>query len=187
MANDNPILDSRMYEVEYQDGTKASLVANYIAKNMFSQVDQEGNCHVLLDEIIDYRVKGQEVKQQDAFIITRSGTKRRCETTIGWQLLVQWKDGSTNWVALKDLKELYPVQVAGYSVTAKISMEPAFAGWVPHTLKNYSCIISKVKSKYWLRMHKFGIRIPKSVEEAKQLDQENGDTLGQHLRCGKGH
>ena len=25
-------------------------------------------------------------------------------------------------------------------------------------------------------MHKFGIRIPKSVKEAKQLDQENGDT-----------
>ena len=126
MANDNPILDSRMYEVKYQDGTKASLVANYIAKNMFAQVDQEGNCHVLLDKIIDYRVNGREVKQQDAFIIMRSGTKRRRETTIGWQLLVQWKDGSTNWVALKDLKESYPVEVAEYSVAAKISMEPAF-------------------------------------------------------------
>ena len=32
MANKNPILDSRMYEVEYQDGTKASLAANHIAK-----------------------------------------------------------------------------------------------------------------------------------------------------------
>ena len=96
MANDNPILDSRMYKVEYQDGTKALLAANYITKKMFAQVDQEGNRHVLLDKIIDYRVNGQEVKQQDAFITTRSGTKRRHETTIGWQLLVQWKDGSTN-------------------------------------------------------------------------------------------
>ena len=41
MANKNIILDSRMYEVEYQDGTKASLAANYIAENMFAQVDQE--------------------------------------------------------------------------------------------------------------------------------------------------
>ena len=40
MANDNPILDSRMYKVEYQDGTKALLAANYITKNMFAQVDQ---------------------------------------------------------------------------------------------------------------------------------------------------
>ena len=33
MANENPILDSRMYKVEYQDCMKASLVANYIAEN----------------------------------------------------------------------------------------------------------------------------------------------------------
>ena len=38
-ANENPILDSRMYEVEYQDSTKASLAVNYIAENLFSQVD----------------------------------------------------------------------------------------------------------------------------------------------------
>ena len=176
MANDNPILDSRMYEVEYEYVTKASLAANYIAENMFAQVDQEGNRHVLLDNIIYYRVNGREVKQQDSFITMRSGTKRRHETTIVWQLLVQWKDGSNNWVALKDLKESYPVQVAKYSVAAKISMELAFAWWVPHTLKKRNHIISKIKSKYWLRMHKLRIRIPKSVEEAKQLDQENGDT-----------
>ena len=52
-ANENPILDSRMYEVEYQDGTKASLAANYIAENLFMLVDPEGNRHVLLDELID--------------------------------------------------------------------------------------------------------------------------------------
>ena len=124
------------------------MVANYIAENMFAQVDQEGNCHDLLDKIIDYRVTGQEVKQQDAFIIMRSGTKRRHETTIGWQLLVQWKDTRTNWVALKDLKMSYPVQVAKTSVATKISMELAFAWWVPHTLKKCNRIILKVKSKY---------------------------------------
>ena len=96
MANENPILDSRMYEVEYQDGTKASIAANYIAENLFVQVDQEGNRHVILDELIDYRVNGHEVKLQDAFITTGTGTRRRCETTIGWELLAQWKDGSTN-------------------------------------------------------------------------------------------
>ena len=118
MANENPILDSRMYEVEYQDGTKASLVVNYIAENLFLQVDQEGK-HVLLDELIDYRVNGREVKLQDAFITTSTGTRRRRETTIGWELLVQWRDGSTNWVSLKDLKESYPEQTAEYAVCDK--------------------------------------------------------------------
>ena len=182
-ANENPILDSRMYEVEYQDGTKASLVANYIAENLFVQVDQEGNRHVLLDELIDYRVNGREVKLQDAFIMTGTGMRRRCETTIGWELVAQWKDGSTNWVSLKDLKEAYPVQTAEYAVAAKIAMEPAFAWWVPYTLKKRNRIISKVKSKYWLRTHKFGIRIPNPVEEAKRLDQENGDSQWWEAIC----
>ena len=42
-ANDNPILDTRVYEVEYLDGHRASLSANTIAENIFSQVDEEGN------------------------------------------------------------------------------------------------------------------------------------------------
>ena len=159
-ANENPILDSHMYEVEYQDSTKASLAANYIAENLFAQVDQEGNRHVLLDEIIDYRVNGRKVKLQDAFITTGTGMRRRRETTIGWELLAQWNDGSTNWVSLKDLKESYPVQTAEYAAAAKIAMEPAFDWRVPFTLKKKNQIISKVMSKYWLRTHKFGIQIP---------------------------
>ena len=59
----------------------------------------------------------------------------------------------------------------------RIAEEPAFAWWVPHTLKKRERILAKVKSKYWVRTHKFGIRIPKSVEEAKRLDRENGNTL----------
>jgi hypothetical protein len=50
-ANKNPILDTRMYEVEYPDGHKASLAANAIAENMFALVDDEGNRHVLFEEI----------------------------------------------------------------------------------------------------------------------------------------
>ena len=165
------------------DGTKQSLSANYIAENLFPQVDQDGNRQVLLDEIIDYRTTGKEVKQQDAFITTRTGTKRRQETTIGWELLVQWKDGSTNWITLKDLKESYLVQVTEYSVGVRISMELAFAWWVPCTPKKRSRIVAKVKSKYWIRTHKFGVQIPKSVQEAKELDHQNGNNLWWEAIC----
>ena len=47
-------------------------------------------------------------------------------TTKGWQLLLQWKDGSTSWTPLKDLKESNPVEVAEYAVANKIANEPAF-------------------------------------------------------------
>ena len=104
-ANQNPILDSRMYEVEYQDGYKASMTAKSIAQNLFAQVNEEGHRHVLFDKIVDHRTDGKEMKQQDAFVTTKSGTQRRQETTQRWEILVQWKDGSTTWVDLKDMKE----------------------------------------------------------------------------------
>ena len=182
-ADDYPILDTRMYEVEFMDGTKQSLSANYIAENVFAQVDQNGNREVRLDEITEYRTTSQELKQQDAFITTRTGTERRHKATIRWELLVQWKDGSTNWIALKDLKESYPVQVTEYSVGARISMEPAFAWWVPYTLKKHNQIVAKVKSKYWIRTHKFGVRILKLVKEAKELDHQNDNSMWWEAIC----
>ena len=182
-ANDNPILDTRVYEVEFPDGHKASLAANAIAENLFSQIDDEGNRHVMLEEIIDHRTNGTEVKQQDAFIVNKSGTRRRRETTTGWEILIQWKDKSTSWIALKDIKESYPVQLAEYATNARIAEEPAFAWWVPHTLKKRNRIIAKLKSKYWVRTHKYGIKIPKTVQEAKQFDLENGNTLWWDAIC----
>ncbi len=48
-AHDSPILDCRVYEVEYQDGYKAALVANVISIHMFAKVDSEENRHVMID------------------------------------------------------------------------------------------------------------------------------------------
>ena len=88
-------------------------------------------------------------------------------------MIVQWKDGSTTWVSLKDIKESYPVQVADYCVHSLISAEPAFAWWVPYVLKKRNRIIAKIKSKYWIHTHKFGIQVPTSVQEAKRIDKKN--------------
>ena len=77
LANENPILDTRMHEVKYLDGERTLLAANNIAENLFAQIDDEGNRQVLIDEIIGHRSNEHAVKQQDAFITTRTGTKRR--------------------------------------------------------------------------------------------------------------
>ena len=50
-ANDKPILDSQIYEVEYSDGNRTSLAANVIAETLFAQVYDEGHRSVLLQEI----------------------------------------------------------------------------------------------------------------------------------------
>ena len=67
-ANDNPILDTHMYEVEYLDGHKESLDKNYIVENMFALVDSDGNRYVLFEEIIYHHNGISEVKQKDSFI-----------------------------------------------------------------------------------------------------------------------
>ena len=61
-SHENPILDTRVYEVEYADENKASMAANAVAMNLFVQVDTEGNRHTLFDEISDHRTDGKEIK-----------------------------------------------------------------------------------------------------------------------------
>ncbi len=174
MANNNPILDSREYEVQFEDGGVEAYTANTIAECMYAQVDEEGKEFLLLKEIIDHRSDGSAVRLDDGFLITKQGRRMPRRTTKGWKLLVTWKDGTTTWVPLKDLRESHPVQVAEYAVANKIAEEPAFAWWIRDVLRRRDRIIKKVKSRYWKRTHKFGIRMPKSVAEALMIDKETG-------------
>ena len=43
LADDNPLLDTRQYRVEFQDGHSESLSAILIAQNLYLQLDEEGN------------------------------------------------------------------------------------------------------------------------------------------------
>ena len=182
-ASENPLMDTREYTVEFTDGHTEALSANLIAQNLFSEIDEEGNRHILLDDIIDFRKSGAAVSLEDAFITMSNGVKRRKQTTLGWQLLCQWRDGSTNWVALKDMKQSYPLKVAEFAFANRIHEEPAFAWWVNEVVKKHERILKKLKTKYWQRTHKFGIRLPKTVAEALQFDKENGNTYWWDAIC----
>ncbi len=176
LRNSNPILDTRSYEVQFADGEISTYQANMIAEHMFSQVDSEGHELQLLEEIVDHRTNGDAISKDEGYEKTRSGNMIPKKTTKGWELLVNWKDKSTSWVKLKDIKESHPVQVAEYAVNNKIAEEPAFKWWVTAVLRKRDRIISKVKSAYHRRTHKYGIRVPKTVEEAYQIDEDTGTT-----------
>ena len=62
---------------------------------------------------------------------------------------MEWKDGSVDWVPLKDLKQSNPVDLAEYAVANEISDELAFNWWVKDTFQHRNRIISKVKYMYW--------------------------------------
>lgn len=68
------------------------------------------------------------------------------KTKKGWTILCQWKDGSTDWVDSRYVKDSNPIELAKYVVANCIQEEPSFKWWVLETLRMRIRIIGKVKS-----------------------------------------
>lgn len=175
--NENPTLNSQQYIVRYDDGTTDRYFANAIAENIWAQVDDEGRETFVLKEITDHRFNNKALSSDDAYEIKGNGDKKMKPTTAGAEVEIEWNDGTTDWLSMKEVKASYPVQLAEYAVANKIADMPTYRWWVPQTLKLRNRIINKAKTKYWRTTHKFGIELPKSVKEALALDQKNGNTF----------
>ena len=118
--------------------------------------------------------------QRDYVFVKRNGSNsERKKTTRGWQPLFECLDRTMMWEKLSNLKESYPIQVAKYARVNGIINEPTFAWWARYILKERRAIILKVKTKYWSRTHKYGVRVPKSIAEARRLDKENRNMIWQ--------
>lgn len=175
-SNANPLLDSSVYEVEFEDGTDGCYSANVIAENIFEQVDAEGNRHTILEAIVDHKRMNNALTLDEAYV-TVNGRQHPKRTTLGWKFCVMWKDGSTSWIPLKDMKESHPLQVCEYVMTHGLDKEPAFSWWVPKALKRQHIIIKAIKqNRYFRKNEKFGLEIPKTVKRALEIDKENGNT-----------
>jgi hypothetical protein len=146
--------------VEFPDGTVSEYLANVIAENMWAQCDFDGQERLLMQAIVHHRKDGNAVPYADCFEY-RDGKPRLKTTTAGWFLCIQWKNGTTSWERLSDMKESKPVEVAEYAVSRAIDHEPAFAWWVPATLKHRNRIIvaAVIKQKHKPE-EKFGIKVP---------------------------
>jgi hypothetical protein len=162
--------------VEFPDGAEAEYSANVIAENIWAQCNIDGNQYQLLDAVIDHKSDEHAIQRADGYVVV-NGRKHMRKSTKGWKLCIQWKDGSTSWERLADVKESNPIEVAEYAIARDIDGEPAFAWWVAYTLKKRDSIISAVKRCVVKKTHKFGIRVPNNVDEAHALDKANNITL----------
>ena len=122
--NDNPLLNTLLYECEFEDGTTRAYSANTIASNIFAESDADGYLSSLLYEIVDHKSSGEATRMADKYFITKTRTKRMHQTTQGWKFLVKWTNGTRQWIDLKILKESNPVQVAEYVTAREIAEEP---------------------------------------------------------------
>jgi hypothetical protein len=172
----NPIIDTSLYEVEFDDGRTGVYSTIIIAQHIYEQVDDDGQQHILFDDVIDHRKGTDAVSPDDGFVL-HNGRRTPKRTTKGWNMLVQWKDATTTWLLLKDLKESNPVQLAEYAVAHKLVHEPAFSWWVPYTLRKHDCIIKAARTRFMSTDQKFGIELPKTVKRALEIDKETGTTF----------
>jgi hypothetical protein len=122
-----------VYKDRFPDGRTEELAANVIAEPVYAQCDANKNQYILLDAIIDYRKDPSVAMARDNQVSIVDGKKIVKRSTRGWELCCEWKDGSTSWQKLPDLKESHPLQVAEFAL--QIADEPAFNWWVSWVLK----------------------------------------------------
>ena len=99
------------------------------------------------------------------------------KTTVGWKFNIKWRDGTTTWVSLKDIKESNPIEVAEYVTARDIQDKPEFAWWVPYTLRKRDRIIYSVNSRVCKSSHKYRIEIPTLIKHAEEIDHRNKNTF----------
>ena len=99
------------------------------------------------------------------------------QTTTGWKLLIQFKDGSNVWMPLKLLKESNPLEVEDFATVTGVPEEPALCWCIPYTLRRRDRIIATVNKSIKKVSHKYGIEVTTSIEHAYRIDRDNRKTL----------
>ena len=159
------------------DGSVERYTANIIAEAIYSQIDHDGRTVTLLEGITDHKFDDTAIKKADGTIRGPGGSRKPKTTTRGWWLLASFKDGTEEWIKLKDFKESNPLEVADYAVANQIADEPAFAWWVPRIIKKKTRVLKAMKKRYFRTHSKFGIEIPKTIARALEIDKETGTTF----------
>ena len=115
--DDSPILNTAIYDVEFPEGRTKEYGANIIAENILNQVNQDGYHSQMLEGVLDHRKEDSAVSMGNKWTTTRRGNYSLQKTTVGWMFKIKWKDGTTEWVPLKLMKESNPVETTEYAVS----------------------------------------------------------------------
>ena len=115
-----------------------------ITETMHAQCDINRNEYLLLEAFINQIKDGSALSGEDQKIIA-IGQEALRKSTAGWGIYCKWKDGSTLWEKLSNLKELHLIYVAKYAIAQGILCESAINWWVHHVLQKRDNIISNEK------------------------------------------
>ena len=133
----NPILDSRVFVVEFPDGEQKDIGYNILAEHLHSQMDYRGNMYKLFHGIIGHRKKAGAVDKADQY--RQVGNKQvKKKTLAGWDIEVEWVDGTSSWFPLKEVKIRIPLNWQNMPcITVLTSNLPLICGYgIPRRERN---------------------------------------------------
>ena len=87
--DNNPIITTMTYDVEFPDGEIREYAANIIAESMLSQVDNEGYTLQHLSQIIDASSDYSAVSKSALYCTTKRGNRRMRHTICGWKMILR--------------------------------------------------------------------------------------------------
>ena len=85
-SSDNPITDTRVYEIEFANDTYADYSANVLIENLYDHIDDKSNSHDIIKNITNHRVTSAAVPIAQGHYKTSYGVSKRVVTTKGWYL-----------------------------------------------------------------------------------------------------
>ena len=133
-SNQNPILDTYLYKVEFPWGRDNRVGSKHNCRIDVCQCDIDGNENLLLEAFFNQRKNGSVLSVNDQKIVVKGWETLR-KSTAGWDICCKSKDGSTLWEKLLNHKELHPIQVAKYAIAQVIQHKVVFKWWVHHFLR----------------------------------------------------
>ena len=122
----NQIIDSRIYELEFQDGRVEEYSVNVILENMLDQVRSNDWDAIMFDEVISIRMGHNTINKNPGAYVTVNGLKRPIITIRGCSIQIKWKDGSVYWLPHSLVELSNPLDLAEYVERNNLSSEPAF-------------------------------------------------------------
>ena len=102
--NELPVLNTMLYDAKFPDGSIKPYSANLIANNILIQADSDGLHHQLLEGILDHSKDKQSIENKYKYFVSKRGRRSMRKTTVVWKFNIKWRDGTTMWVSLKDIK-----------------------------------------------------------------------------------
>jgi len=147
-----------LFAIEFMNGTRELRTYNDLI-NQYNARTEDGADFWTFDEIIGHRK-----------------TKTR-----GYEMQVRWDTGEITWEPATSVKEDDPVTLAKYAHDAKLTEERGWK-WTKRYTKNPKNFIRlakifKAQARNNGPKYKFGIRVPRTVKEAMEIDRAEGNTL----------